>query len=123
MGVQIITTPQGERLVVVPEAEWIAIQEALEDREDRAAMEEFQRKLAAGEEEFIPSAMVDRILNGESTIRVWREHRGMTAALLAEQADVSAAYLSELESKKKVGSIAALKRIAAALRLTVDDLV
>jgi predicted transcriptional regulator len=123
MTVQIITTPQGERLVVVPESEWIAIQEALEDREDIAAIDEFQRKLAAGEEEFISSAMLDRLLAGESTIRVWREHRGMTAAALAEKADVSAAYLSELEGRKKTGSIAALKRIAAALDLTVDDLI
>ena len=123
MTIQIITTPHGERLVVVPESEWLAIQEALEDREDLAAIDEFQRKLAAGEEEFIPSAMLDRMLGGESTIRVWREHRGMTAAALAEKADVSPAYLSELEAKKKTGSIAALKRIAAALRLTVDDLI
>ena len=123
MTVQIITTPQGERLVVVPESEWIAIQEALEDREDIAAIDEFQRKLAAGKEEFISSDMLDRLLAGESTIRVWREHRGMTAAALAEKADVSAAYLSELEGRKKTGSIAALKRIAAALDLTVDDLI
>jgi DNA-binding XRE family transcriptional regulator len=123
MTVQIITTPQGERLVVMPESEWLAIQEALEDREDLASIDEFQRKLAAGEEEFIPSEMLDRLLAGESTIRVWREHRGMTAAALATKADISAAYLSELESGKKSGSIAALKRIAGALSLTVDDLI
>lgn len=77
MNVQMITTEKGERLVVVPEAEWLAIQEALEDREDLAFIDEFQRKLAAGEEEFIPSKMVDRLLDGESTIRVWREYRGL----------------------------------------------
>lgn len=123
MTVQFITTEKGERLVVIPESEWLAIQEALEDREDLAAIDEFQRKLAAGEEEFISSEMLDRLLAGESTIRVWREHRGMTAAALAEKADVSPAYLSELETKKKAGSIASLKRIADALRLTVDDLI
>lgn len=123
MTIQIITTPQGERLVVVPESEWLAIQEALEDREDLAAIDEFERKLAAGDEEFIPSSMLDRLLGGENTIRVWREHRGMTAAALAEKADISPAYLSELETKKKTGSVAALKRIATALRLTVDDLI
>lgn len=107
----------------MPESEWLAIQEALEDREDLAAIAEFQRKLAAGEEEFIPSEMLDRLLEGESTIRMWREHRGMTGAALAEKAGISTAYLSELEAKKKSGSVAVLKRVAAALNLTIDDLI
>lgn len=123
MTIQIITTPTGERLVVIPESEWLAVQEALEDREDIAAIDELQRKLAAGEEEFIPAAMVNRILDGENKIRVWREYRGLTAAALAQQAEISAAYLSELETGKKEGSVSALSRIATALRITVDDLI
>ncbi len=96
MTIQIITTPTGERLVVMPEAEWLAVQEALEDREDIAAIDEFHRKLAAGEEELVPASIVNRVLDGDDPIRVWREHRGLSAAALAQQAGISAAYLSFL---------------------------
>lgn len=121
MSEQIIVTPAGERLVVLPEATFLAMREALEDREDVEAVRAFRRKLAAGEEELVPSAVVNRILDGENKVRVWREHRGMTARALAEAAGLSAPYLSELESGKKEGSVAALKKIAAALNLDLDD--
>ena len=122
MTVQFITTEKGERLVVIPESEWLAIQELLEDREDLAAIDEFQRKLAAGEEEFIPSEMVDRLLSGENLIRVWREYRGLDVSALAEKADISPGYLAEVEAGNGVLSESQLARVATALDLTVDDL-
>jgi ribosome-binding protein aMBF1 (putative translation factor) len=122
MTVQFITTEKGERLVVIPESEWLAIQELLEDREDLAAIDEFQRKLAAGEEEFIPSEMVDRLLSGENLIRVWREYRGLDVSALAEKADLSPGYLAEVEAGNGVLSESQLARVATALDLTVDDL-
>jgi transcriptional regulator with XRE-family HTH domain len=36
---------------------------------------------------------------------------------------VWASYLSEIETGKKAGSIAVLKRLAAALGVTVDDVI
>jgi DNA-binding XRE family transcriptional regulator len=124
VGAQKIVTPAGETMVVLPLAEYEALREAAEDAADIAAANEVMTAFAEGQEEFIPSAMVDRLLDsGESRIRIWREYRGLTGAALAKEADVSAAYLSELEAGKKTGSVAALARIAAALGLTVDDLI
>ena len=97
--------------------------EALVDAADIAAADRVLADIAAGRDEFIPSAMVDRLINGESPIRVWREYRGLSAAALAQQAGISAPYLSELESGKKDGSVAVLSRVASALKLTVDDLI
>ena len=122
MSEQILTTPSGERLVVIPEAEYLALVEAREELQDIAAVDAFKRKLAAGEEELIPSGIVDRILDGENKVRVWREHRGLSAKDLAEKAGISAAYLSQIETGARDGSFETIKRIAAALRLTVDDL-
>ena len=122
MTKQIITTPNGERLVVLPEAEYLTLVEAQEELEDIAAVDTFKRKLAAGEEEMIPSAIVDRILDGENKVRVWREHRGLAAKDLAAMVGISAAYLSQIEKGTRDGSFDTIKRIAAALRLTVDDL-
>ncbi|MBN9021594.1 MAG: helix-turn-helix transcriptional regulator [Rhizobiales bacterium] len=122
MTKQIITTPNGERLVVLPEAEYLTLVEAQEELEDIAAVDTFKRKLAAGEEEMIPSAIVDRILDGENKVRVWREHRGLAAKDLAAMVGISAAYLSQIEKGTRDGSFETIKRIAAALRLSVDDL-
>lgn len=122
MTIQFITNEKGERLVVIPESEWLAIQEKLEDREDLAAIDEFQRKLAAGAEEFVPSAMVDRLMSGEAPIRVWREYREISLAALAQAAGVAADHLQEVEAGHRALDEAQMARVAAALRLTVDDL-
>ncbi|AXS39283.1 helix-turn-helix domain-containing protein [Breoghania sp. L-A4] len=122
MSEQIITTPAGERLVVLPEDEYLAMREALDDRADIEAVRAFEHKLAAGEEELIPAEFVNRILDGENKVRVWRDYRGLTARDLAAAAGLSAAYVSEIETNKKDGSVAALKAIAAALRADLDDI-
>jgi DNA-binding XRE family transcriptional regulator len=116
-------TPGGEEMVILPAAKYAQLVEAVEMAEDVAALDEFARKLAAGEEELIPSEMVDRILDGENPIRVWREHRGLTIKDLAEAAGIAAPYLSQVETGKREGSIETLKKIASALKLTIDDLV
>ncbi|RDJ21796.1 XRE family transcriptional regulator [Bosea caraganae] len=123
MGAQIITSPTGERLVVLPEAEYQALVEAAEDAADISAIARFERRLAAGEEEFVPSEMVDRILAGENVVRVWREHRGLTASALAEKAGIAQSYLSQIETGKREGTLQTMKKIADALKVTVDDLI
>ena len=74
------------------------------------------------DEEDVPIAFARRMWNGESPVRVWREMRGMKAADLAAAADVSRSYLSALERGAKRGSVDALKRLAAALRVGIEDL-
>lgn len=123
MNAQTITTPAGERLVLISEAAYAALVEAAEDNADRAAVAEFRRKLATGEEELIPAAVVDRLLSGESRVRVWREHRGMKAGALAEKAGIAQAYLSQIETGKREGTVETYRKIAEALGVTLDDLV
>lgn len=123
MNVQIIKTPHGEEMAVLPKADYDKLIEALEDQEDIAAARSFREKLAAGEEELIPSEFVNRMIDGESKIRVWRDYRGMTAKALADAAGISAPYLSQIESGVREGSLDAMKKIADALRITIDELV
>ncbi len=122
MNQQIITTPKGERMVVLPEAEYVRLLEALEDIEDRNAVRQFKERLAAGEEELSPAAMVDAILEGESRVRVWREHRGLTAAALAKAAGIASPYLSQIETGKREGTVETYRKLAIALGITLDDL-
>ncbi|MDP4021246.1 helix-turn-helix transcriptional regulator [Methylobacterium sp. NEAU 140] len=119
---QTITTRAGERLVVLPEPDFKALVEAAEDGADRAALAEFRRRFAAGDEELIPAAIVERLLAGENRVRVWREHRGLTASLLAERAGIAQAYLSQIETGRRDGTVETCRRLADALGIGLDDL-
>lgn len=116
-------TPSGDEMVVLLRADYEKLLDAAEMVADVAAFDEFQRALAAGEEEFMPFEMVDRMLAGESPIRVWRQHRGLTLDELAAEAGVAASYLSQIETGKRVGTVDKLQGIARALNLTLDDIV
>ncbi|BBK38666.1 hypothetical protein STAQ_37440 [Allostella sp. ATCC 35155] len=118
--VQFIDTPSG-RLAVLSEEDYRLLAEAAEDNADAAAIADFRRRLAAGEEELIPAEFVNRMLDGENPIRVWRDCRGMTASQLAENVGISQDFLSQLENGKRDPSVVVLKAIAAALRVDLDD--
>lgn len=120
---QVIVTPAGERLVVLPEADYEALVEASEDAEDSAAARRTQARLESGGEELLPAAMVERLLTGESPVRVWREHRGLSATALAERAGIAQPYLSQIESGKRDGAVETYRQIALVLDVTVDDLI
>ena len=119
---QIIKTPQGERLAVLPLAEYERLQEAAELLEDVSAYDEAKRRLAAGTEELVPQEIANRLLDGESPIRVWREYRGLSGRALAEAAGVSAPYLSQIEGGRREGSFDTMRRIAETLKISLDDL-
>lgn len=122
MTAQTITSPSGERLVVLPESEYEALRAAAEDRADAETVRAFRRLLQAGEEELVPDAVVARLLAGENPVRVWRGHRGLSSRALAQASGISAAYLSEIETGKKDGSLSVMKRVAEALGVDLDDL-
>ena len=119
-SIQTITLA-GEEYAVVPRAEY----EALRDAVDEDAMDAsiIQRFLEDSDQELVPFELVRRIADGEHPVRVWRNYRGMKARELATVTDVAASYLSDIENGKKPGSIKAMKRIAHALNVTVDDLI
>ena len=80
------------------------------------------RRLANGEEELIPADVANRIIDGENKIRVWREYRGMSGKELAEKTGLAAPYISQLETGSREGTIETFKKIAAALRVDIDDI-
>ena len=71
------------------------------------------RRLANGEEELIPADVVNRIIDGENKIRVWREFRGMSGKELAEKTGLAPPYISQLETGSREGTIETFKKIAA----------
>ncbi len=122
MNAHTIVTPSGERLVVLPEAEFNALVAAAEDAEDRAAVASFRHKLEHGGEELVPAPIADRILSGESRVKVWREYRGLSAAALAAAAGVPESFLAQLETGQQKGTAETLRDMASILNVTPDDL-
>ncbi|QJE74091.1 helix-turn-helix transcriptional regulator [Aerophototrophica crusticola] len=112
-----------DNTVTLSRADWDALQEQLEDLHDRATLRRVEADLAAGRTEELPIEMVDRLLAGESPVRVWRDHRGLSQRALAEQAGMGPGYLADIEAGRKPGSADALKRLAAALSVDMGDLV
>lgn len=105
---------------VVPCDAYEALLAAAEDREDMAALARNDRE---GLGELVPHEVMLRLANGESPVRVWREHRGMTQAALAIAANVPQASISEIENGTRGGSVATLQRIARALAVDLEDVV
>jgi DNA-binding XRE family transcriptional regulator len=97
-------------------------EEDYEDMMDTLEALPIMARIAAGEETW-PMHVVESRARGENAVRVFRTYRGMSVSDLADAAGISQPYLSEIEAGKKTGSVDVLKRIAAALRVDLDDIV
>lgn len=94
-----------------------ALRELVEDREAAAA---FTR---SRDLESLPDSLVGRLLDGENSIRVWRQHPGLSLRSLAERAGTSPSALSDIETGKSEGRLSILHRIAGALGVDLEDLI
>jgi DNA-binding Xre family transcriptional regulator len=122
MRAQFIRTPKGEELAVLAKSDFERLKAAAEDRADDRAAERARAELARGDDELVPFEIAERLLDRENPIRVWREHRGLTVAALADKAGIAASYLSLLERGKRGGKVSTLRALAKALDVTLDDL-
>ncbi|MDF1608499.1 helix-turn-helix domain-containing protein [Hoeflea sp. YIM 152468] len=108
-------TIEGKTYVLLSEDDY-------EDMIDTLEANAIMARIKEGEETW-PHELVVALAQTDSRIRTYRKYRGLTMMQLAEAAGISQPYLSDIENGKKAGSIDVLKRIAAALRVDLDDLV
>ena len=118
-AVQIIRSPSGEELVVLPRAEYEALQAAAagvdEDAEAQALYDARKAALAAGHDSPLPEPVSMLLLRGNSrlkAIRLWRE---MSQTELADKVGIGQSYLSDLESGRRTGSNDVLRALAERL--------
>jgi DNA-binding XRE family transcriptional regulator len=118
-GPQIIKTPTGEEMVVLPKAEYDALLSQLDeledDADDRAIYDARKAELAAVPP--LPSDVSSAMLRGDRLLKALREWKGMTQSSLAKSSGISQGFLSDIESGKRVASGDNLVRIANALEL------
>ncbi|MXY24049.1 MAG: helix-turn-helix transcriptional regulator [Acidobacteria bacterium] len=119
-------TPQtltlaGEDYVVIRREEYEQLRAAAD--EDAADLAVIRRVLDDPDQIWAPADLVRRIAEGEHPVRAWRTHRSMTARALAAKAGIPSSYLSAIERGAKPGSVKALKSLATALGVSLDDLV
>jgi mRNA interferase RelE/StbE len=104
--------------VTISRAEYDRLLAAAEDLDDLRAVERARAEPEAG----MPHALVARLVAGESAVRLFREWQGLSGAELARRAGVNAVQLHDIESGRKRGSVATLKKLAAALGVALDDI-
>ena len=111
----------GRKMAVLPVSEYERLLEIVEDHADITAAERADRRREAGEE-YVPLELVQRLVEGENALRVWRQYRDLSIARLAEMANVNKATISLLENDKAYGRPATWRALADALHVTVDDI-
>ncbi|MFY0634765.1 MAG: helix-turn-helix transcriptional regulator [Vannielia sp.] len=109
--------------VTIPRADYEALLAASELLADIQAHDMARTALATGAEELLPADVANRLIDGDSPLRVYREHRGMTQLALSGASGVNRVQIADIESGRKTGSVATLRRLADALAVGLDDLV
>jgi DNA-binding Xre family transcriptional regulator len=108
--------------VLLRRADYEALVREAEDAADAAQIREAEARVKAGADEYVPIELTRRLMAGAVPVRVWREHRGLSARALAARAGISTAYLSQIETGRKPGSFGAMAKLARALGVDMEDL-
>ena len=109
--------------VTIPKAEYERLLALQEDFADIQAALAVEARIVTGDEELIPGNVVDRLLDGEQPLRVWREFRNLTQADLARSSGVNRVQIVDIEAGRNSGSVHTLRKLATALEVSVDDLI
>jgi DNA-binding XRE family transcriptional regulator len=117
MTTQIIEKNGKPEWAVIPFSEYQRLVHKAELAEDNRDFD----AAASGASELVPAEVLDRLLNNENPLLVWRKHRGLTQHQLAKKTGVAKGYISQIENGKRTPSISVLKAIAAALLVDFED--
>jgi hypothetical protein len=125
--VQIIRTPGGEELVVLPRAEYEALvseagagSEFDDDADDVAIFDQRMAELKKDPAVLLPAEVSAALLRGSTLIRALRDWRGLRQQELASRTGLGQGYLSDIERGRTHGSTEARDSIAQALEVPVE---
>jgi DNA-binding XRE family transcriptional regulator len=112
-GAELVDDPARAELVVMTPED---LAEIIEEAEATAAYHRTR------DQERVPIELVDRLLAGENSVKVWREYRGLSQRALAARAGLNFTYLSQIETGARKGPVETMKKLAEALGLELGDL-
>jgi ribosome-binding protein aMBF1 (putative translation factor) len=115
-------TRHGKQFGILPMDELKRLLDDAEMLADVRAFDAAKARLERGEDEPIPLEITERRIAGESAVKIWREHRGLTQEGLAKASKVSRSMIAAIEAKHKTGAVATLKKLAVALKIDLDHL-
>jgi DNA-binding XRE family transcriptional regulator len=118
MKAQLLKKDGKTEFAVLPIAEYRKLLQRLEELEDVRDFRDYKRSPV----ESFPAEVVNRLLDGDNPVKVWREYRGLTQSQLAEETGVTVAHISQIESGKRECSVKLLKALAATLDVDVEML-
>jgi len=125
MNVRFQKTARGE-IAILPRKEYEALAakaaEADEDAGTARIVARARKEIADGAP-LLPKQVVDRFAKGENPVRVLREWRDVTQLYLSFKTGLSQGYVSDMETGRRKGTAAALRRIADVLKVPLDLLV
>jgi hypothetical protein len=123
--VQFIKTERGKELAVLPREEYERLKAlaASEDAGTARIVRKTKAAVAAGREVLLPKTVVDRLAAGENPVRVLREWREITQMYITFRTDISQGHLSDIENGRRIGTPAALRKIADVLKVPLDLLI
>jgi DNA-binding XRE family transcriptional regulator len=104
---------------VIPKRAFNKLLALAENAGDIQAIRDFN----ASHEETFPAEWVDRLIEGENPVKVYREYRQLTQSKLGEKAGLDQSYINQIEKGKRKGTAKSLKKIAAVLNIDVDLLI
>lgn len=120
--IQIIERDGKPEWAILPYEDYLRLIEQAELLEDIRDFDAIGAAIERGDEELIPAEVVNAILDGKNPVKVWREYRGLTQQQLADAAEISKPYLSQIETGKRSGTTDVLSAMAKALDVSLEQI-
>lgn len=105
--------------VVIAWSDWERLRDLLEDEED---LRDAERIRSDPNTDWVPSEVVDAMLDDTHPVKAWRKHRGLTQAALAAAAGLPQPTIARIERGERIGTLDQMRRLAEALQVKLDTL-
>jgi len=129
-NLQIIHTPKGDALAVLPLKQYQKLVARQQDDDDEESPEELLMiaeqlaLLKAGKLKTIPFETIKkRMKDPPHPVFSIRKHRGLTAAALAKKSGVGRVTTTHIENRTRRGTVENYKALAKALGVSVDNII
>jgi|SRR3954447_23744795 len=114
-NVQIIRSPSGDELVVIPRAVY-------EDLIDARAARDAKAALARGEEELLSEEELKEFLGRPTPLAFWLRKRNFRPDMLAKALGMPQEHISDIEEGRRRGGFKFYERVALTLQVPLTAL-